>query len=142
MKISRGDAEEAGRFIVVGVINTLVGSGIMFLLYNLAHADYWVSSAANYIVGSICSFFLNKFFTFRKKKYSASETVRFVVNILICYLVAYGGARPLARLVLSSVSVTIQENVAMLVGMGCFTVLNFIGQKLFVFRSNNGQEDS
>lgn len=34
------------KFLLVGVINTLVGTGIMFGLYNLANCSYWVSSAA------------------------------------------------------------------------------------------------
>ena len=53
------------KFLLVGVVNTLIGTGTMFLLYNLAHCSYWVSSAANYVVGGIVSFFLNKYFTFR-----------------------------------------------------------------------------
>ena len=59
------------RFILVGIVNTLVGYGVMFGLYNLAglytwgEVGEWVSSAANYIVGSVVSFFLNKHFTFR-----------------------------------------------------------------------------
>ena len=48
------------KFLLVGVINTLVGTGIMFGLYNLANCSYWVSSAANYVLTSILSFFLNK----------------------------------------------------------------------------------
>ena len=36
------------RFIIVGCINTVVGTAIMFGLYNLASCSYWVSSAANY----------------------------------------------------------------------------------------------
>lgn len=46
------------RFLLVGVVNTLVGAGIMFLLYNLAGCSYWLSSAANYIVGGVVSYFL------------------------------------------------------------------------------------
>ena len=59
------------RFLLVGVVNTLVGYGVMFGLYNLAglhlwgDPGYWISSAANYLVGSVVSFFLNKHFTFR-----------------------------------------------------------------------------
>ena len=41
------------RFIIVGCINTVVGTAIMFGLYNLASCSYWVSSAANYILTSI-----------------------------------------------------------------------------------------
>ena len=49
------------RFLLVGVVNTLVGAGIMFLLYNLAGCSYWLSSAANYIVGGVVSYFLKLF---------------------------------------------------------------------------------
>ena len=52
------------KFLAVGVLNTIIVAGTMFLLYNLAHASYWLSSAANYVVGGIVSFFLNKYFTF------------------------------------------------------------------------------
>ena len=55
------------KFLMVGVINTLVGTGVMFLLYNVFSASYWVSSATNYIVGSVVSYFLNKYFTFQNK---------------------------------------------------------------------------
>ena len=40
------------KFVVVGVINTLFGSAVMFAVYNLLGCSYWVSSAANYIFGS------------------------------------------------------------------------------------------
>lgn len=53
------------RFLLVGVVNTLVGCGLMFLLYNLAGWSYRSSSAANYVAGGgVASFFLNKYFTF------------------------------------------------------------------------------
>ena len=52
------------KFILVGIVNTLVGTGVMFLMYNLLHASYWISSASNYIIGSIVSYVLNKYFTF------------------------------------------------------------------------------
>ena len=53
------------KFLIVGVVNTLFGTAVMFSLYNLAGCSYWISSAANYILGSILSFFLNKYFTFQ-----------------------------------------------------------------------------
>ena len=37
------------KFILVGIINTLVGTTVMFVAYNLCHLNYWVSSASNYI---------------------------------------------------------------------------------------------
>ncbi len=122
------------RFLLVGAANTLVGSAVMFGLYNLLHCSYRFSTVMNYVVGSIVSFFLNKYFTFQNRERSLGQILRFVLNIVVCYLIAYGAAKPLAARLLSSASQTVQENVAMLVGLGLFTVLNYFGQRFFAFR--------
>ena len=122
------------KFILVGIANTLFGTGIMFLFYNVFHFGYWVSSASNYVFGSILSYFLNKHFTFQNKSKDPKVILRFVVNITVCYLVAYGLAKPLVRTLLSGMSVTVQDNGAMLVGMVVFVGLNYIGQRFFAFR--------
>ena len=124
------------RFLIVGVINTLVGMAIMFGLYNLAGCTYWVSSAANYILTSILSFFLNKYFTFKNKEQSLSQVLRFVINIAVCYLAAYGIAKPLCLRLMANASVSLRDNVSMLVGMVLFTGLNYLGQRLFAFRES------
>ena len=72
------------KFLIVGVLNTLIGCGTMFLLYNLAHCSYWVSSAANYVVGGIVSFFLNKYFTFGNKKWEWAQVWKFALNVTVC----------------------------------------------------------
>lgn len=123
------------KFLMVGVINTLVGTAVMFGFYNLLHAGYWVSSAANYIVGSIVSYLLNKHFTFQNKEKSVKQMVTFVLNITVCYLLAYGLAKPITLQVLSFTTQQIQENVAMLVGMCLFVALNYFGQRFIVFKS-------
>ncbi|MBQ8683387.1 MAG: GtrA family protein [Clostridia bacterium] len=125
------------KFLVVGVINTLVGTAIMFGLYNLAGCSYWFSSAANYLLTSILSYFLNKYFTFKNAEKGWRPIVRFAVNIAVCYLLAYGIAEPLVRWALTGASPTVQDNVAMLVGMCLFTGFNYLGQRLFAFREKN-----
>ena len=122
------------KFLIVGVVNTLFGTAIMFGLYNLAGCSYWVSSAANYVFGSILSFFLNKNFTFQNKDSLQKTLPKFVLNILLCYLLAYGIAKPTALYLLKDCAVTIQENVAMFVGMCLFTAFNYIGQRYFAFK--------
>lgn len=126
--------KKLAKFLLVGVINTLVGTAIMFGLYNLAHASYWVSSAANYILTSILSFFLNKYFTFGSKEKSVSEVVRFALNIAVCYLLAYGIAKPLCQSLLAGASAQIRDNVSMFAGMCLFTGFNYLGQRFFAFR--------
>ena len=122
------------KFILVGIINTIVGTSVMFLCYNAFHLNYWVSSAMNYIIGSIVSYFLNKYFTFQNKQRSWKIVIKFIINISVCYLIAYGVAKPLVARILSGQSVTIQENGAMLVGMCLFGGLNYLGQRFFAFK--------
>ena len=129
--------EKLLKFILVGVVNTLVGMAIMFGLYYLAHCSYWVSSAANYILTSILSYFLNKYFTFQNRERSVGQVVRFVVNIAVCYGLAYGIAKPLCLQLLANASTTVRDNVSMLVGMCLFTGLNYLGQRLFAFRTKS-----
>lgn len=122
------------KFILVGIVNTGVGTAVMFVFYNIFHANYWVSSAMNYVIGSIVSYFLNKYFTFQNSEKSVKQVIKFIVNITICYLLAYGMAKPLVRFALSNYTVTIQENAAMLAGMCIFVGLNYFGQKFMVFK--------
>lgn len=125
------------KFLLVGVANTLFGTAVMFALYNLAGCSYWISSAANYVLGSILSYFLNKYFTFQNKSRSWKTVVRFILNISVCYLIAYGAAKPLVLYLLQGASQSVQENVAMLVGMCLFVGLNYLGQRFFAFRQDN-----
>ena len=129
---------EQSRFIVVGIMNTLIGMAAMFIAYNVFHLGYWLSSAMDYIIGSIFSYFANKHFTFKAKKKSAAEVVRFVINILVCYGLAYGIAQPAMGILLADIelSVSIFEQISMLFGMGIFVVLNYFGQKFFVFKKS------
>ena len=122
------------KFILVGIINTIFGTAIMFISYNTLNLSYWISSALNYILGSILSYFLNKYFTFQSQGKSFNEIIRFVVNIVCCYFIAYGIAKPVVMATLTDVSKMVQENVAMLVGMVMFVGLNYLGQRFFVFK--------
>lgn len=123
------------RFLLVGICNTLVGTAIMFGLYNLAGCSYWTSSAANYILTSVLSFFLNKYFTFKNKENSLAQCLRFLINIEACYLIAYGIAKPVCATLLAGAAPVLRDNVSMLIGMCIFTVLNYFGQRFFAFRS-------
>lgn len=59
--------------------------------------------------------------------------VRFAANIAVCYIIAYGAAKPFISYLFEDASVRLQENTAMLTGMVIFTVLNYTGQRFFVF---------
>ena len=121
------------KFILVGVVNTLVGTAIMFFCFNVLAWSYWISSALNYIVGSIVSYFLNKRYTFQQKGHDLYTILKFIMNITICYVLAYGFAKPLVTWLLSGLSTNVQGNIALLVGMVLFVAFNYIGQRFWAF---------
>lgn len=141
------------KFVGVGVLNTLVGYAINFYCLNFLHLGVWASSAINYTLTSIMSFFLNKYFTFKSSGNMGKEAVKFALNIVICYTLAYGIAIPLTKLVMGfapesifvfiqsitfgflSGKVSIIDNIATLVGMVLFVAFNYTGQRFFAFKA-------
>lgn len=128
------------RFVLVGIVNTIVGLTIMFSCYNILHMGYWLSSAMDYIIASIVSYFLNKHYTFCYHEEGWWSLGRFVVNIAACYFVAFSLARPFVKLCLEQIqlnlNVSVIENISMLVGSGFFVVINYLGQRFFAFKKN------
>jgi putative flippase GtrA len=122
------------KFLLAGLLNTIVGSGLMFVMYNVFGLGYWVSSAANYIVGSILSFFLNKYWTFSVKKWSLFMVIFFIVTIAVSYFLAYKIARTALYFFLADYPQKIQDNASLFTGICLFTGLNYIGQRFIVFR--------
>ncbi|MFI3254750.1 MAG: GtrA family protein [Eubacteriales bacterium] len=130
-------------FVIVGIINTLFGTGIMFFCSEVLSQGYWVSSGANYFFGSILSFFLNKHFTFRSEEKGLKVVLRFTLNILVCWLLAYGMAEPMMLYMLKNTTISTkrQEQCALLLGMVLFVVLNYFGQRFFAFAEKGKKED-
>lgn len=130
---------EVIHFGMVGVINTLMGWIIMAVLYNLIHMNYWVSSGISYFIGSVFSYHANAKLTFKVENRDKWLPWRFALNIIVCYLVSFSVAKPFAVKLLNviglsgRVSAALLDNIAMIFGMGIFIVMNFFGQKLFVF---------
>ena len=135
---------EVIHFGMVGVMNTVLGLVIIAVLYNLLHMSYWISSGISYFIGSVFSYHANSKVTFKVENKDKWLPWRFAINIIVCYLTAFGVAQPAARYVLSSQPAAryvlssqpevIVDNVAIILGMGLFIIMNFFGQKLLVFR--------
>ena len=136
------------KFIVVGIINTLFGTAIMlssfYILEQLQwfsyNINYWTSSALNYLCGSILSYFLNKKYTFEVKETSKESIIRFAINVSVCYFLAYGVAQPLALYLFQGAGERLQGYIALVIGMGLFVLLNYVGQRFWAFKQDEAIE--
>lgn len=140
---------EVIHFGMVGVINTMLGWIIMAVLYNLIHLNYWFSSGISYFIGSVFSYHANAKLTFKVENKDRWLPWRFAANIIVCYLVSFSAAQPFTARILDAVGLSaggriseaLLDNIAMIFGMGIFIVMNFFGQKLFVFRKCKTEKD-
>ena len=134
------------KFILVGILNTAIGEGIVLLFTQpIGWKNYdWGPGAAAFVgtvVGSIVSYFLNKYFTFKSKEKGWKPAVRFTLNIAVCLLIRMGVATGVSALskamswTLFGMDVnTFAGYLSWAVGACVFVACNYIGQRFFAFR--------
>jgi putative flippase GtrA len=109
---------------------------------NLAGFSYWLSTFIGNTVGAIVSYMLNRSYTFRSQVNWLRGLLLFAIVILSCYVIAYGlGMALVERLLphlLPQAGREWIDNIAVLAGMGMYTVLNYFGQKHLVFGRSKG----
>lgn len=122
------------KFLLVGVLNTLVGDGLSFLLINVTDMNLWLATAMPTALASVMSYFLNKHFTFKNTEKGWRPVLRFALNIAACYLLAYGIGIPAMQWLLADATPALRDNLTKLTGMCLFVGFNYLGQRFFAFR--------
>jgi putative flippase GtrA len=130
------------KFLIVGIINTIVGYAIMFVLLNATPMDYWFSSSCGYFLSCILSFYLNKYFTFTVKRWSVFMIISFIVTIVISYYIPFWIAEGVVNKLLQDSQESVRGNVALIVGTCLASAVSYFGQRFVVFRDNKKAEDS
>ena len=124
--LNRFDFKELLRFLVGG------GSAVLtdFISYRLllaAGVPTDAAKAVSYVLGAAVGFVINKLWTFRSRAFSISEILKYIVLYTCSALVN----TLVNKLVLRLFGINL---LAFLAATGVSTVLNFLGQKFFVFR--------
>lgn len=153
------------KFIFVGILNTIVGNGLMLILYNTVLPHEIASSAVSYILASVMSYFLNKYFTFKNKEKGIKPVLRFSLNIAVCYILAYVvcgdlilknilnipsvtawigdiAATPLMMSLLGGNIEKLIGNIVLLGGAVMFVAFNYFGQRFFAFKEPANTESA
>lgn len=116
------------RFLVIGVLNTIVGLGTILILQELLGVSYRIANVAGYAVGLVHSFVWNKLWTFRSPRWSYHEVLRFLVAFFVSFSVQY--------LVLN-VAIEVVHTSALLgqlLAIATYTVVNYGINRYWTFR--------
>lgn len=116
------------KFILVGIINTLVTYVTFKILTNIFFVNDILAIIISYIVGVINSFILNKIWTFRSKIMSFREIIFFVIVFFISLFFKIIVYKTLKEKFL------IQKDIAFFIGMAVYTSINFLLNKYITFR--------
>ena len=114
------------KYNIVGIVNTLVGFSIIFLLMFVGLTPT-VSNAIGYGLGAILSYFLNRRYIFKAENNSQTQMLRFFMVLGVAYMLNYvalqwllGVMNPYGAQVLSAM---------------VYTVSSFTLAKFFVFKA-------
>ncbi|MEH7382902.1 GtrA family protein [Bacillus sp. JJ1533] len=118
------------RFLLVGVLNTLVGLSSIFMLLHVIGLSYWISTFLGNSIGAVVSYQLNRRFTFASHTAIGRSFPLFVAVILGCYFLSFSISKIVASLILAHYP----NEAAVLLGTGLYTIMNYLGQKYIVFQ--------
>ncbi|MSS64509.1 GtrA family protein [Velocimicrobium porci] len=115
------------------LLKFLIGGGsavvVDYISYNVFLLTGWnvsMAKAVSYVCGAIVGFIINKLWTFESKEFSKTEIVRYIILYAVSACIN-AGVNKLVIIVLN------MKILAFLCATGISTVLNFLGQKFFVF---------
>jgi len=131
-------------YMIVGVLNFIFCTGIMFMLYNMCDLSEHIAPIVNYVLGSLIWFVACRYLLFRGSETTWQSVIRFTVEVVVCYVFSYYICAPLmSRWLLNYGRIRdlfafggrdkIVGNFEMTVGAIVYAVINYFGQRYFVF---------
>ena len=131
-------------YIIIGVLNFIICTGIMFVLFNMCGFSEHIAPIINYALGSFIWYVSCNYILFRGSPTTWQGVLRFVIEVLVCYVISYYVvAQPISNWLLKHESVKsffdfggadkITGNCEMTVGSIVYAILNYFGQRYFVF---------
>lgn len=119
----------AVRYALVGLVNTMVGLGVIyFAMYFLEFSDVR-ANALGYLVGVIVSFLLNRQWTFRDTGPIGPALARFLAVLLVAYCANLGSVLALVELA------AVNRYLAQAAGVLPYVVVGYLGSRYFAFRA-------
>lgn len=124
-----GIVRQAIKYGLVGVGNTLITAAVIWVMMKVLGASDILSNITGYIAGLINSFIWNKQWTFQSSVSWTSGALKFGVVFAICYLLQLGVLLYLNK------TLTIDPYYNQLIAMVFYTVINFVMNKFYTFKS-------
>lgn len=117
------------RYLLVGVVNTLVGLSAIYLAMYYLGFGVMSANAFGYAIGIVVSFTLNKTWTFCNSDHVLSSFIRYLLVLAIAY------AGNLATVLFANLHFNLNPYMAQALGVIPYTTVGYLGSRYFAFRS-------
>lgn len=115
------------KFFIVGILNTLLSLLIIFgLKYFYSFSDV-NANFIGYVAGLVCSFVLNKKWTFNH----TGQLISTIVKFILVFVTAYMGN---IFCVLFLIKFGVNGYLSHLLAMPIYTIIFYLGSRFFVFK--------
>lgn len=137
--LRRSEIEKFMKYCMVGVLNTLLTLGVIFMTKSLLGLNPYLSNVLGYSTGLCNSFMWNRRWVFRSTGHMRHEALVFLVGFAICYLLQLALVWTITRSAAgdceyrAGVFTVTGYGLATLAGNVLYTVSNFIYNRLVTF---------
>lgn len=117
--------KELKRFLIAGLCAVGTDFITYYIMLNFLHYD--IAKIFSFILGTVMAFVINKYWTFERYEKSYKQIFQFIILYVITLFV---------NVMVNSLVLDFAEFVflAFLIATGASTILNFAGQKWWVFK--------
>lgn len=120
-------SNSAIKYILIGVINTLFGYGVIFLLIYI-NIEAEIANFIGYLLGFFLSYYLNKKYNFKSSKSHREDLPKFIISMAISYILN------LTVMVISYRVLDIDVYISQIIAGVVYTISGYILSKLWVFK--------
>lgn len=135
MSLKKLFAKQEIRFLMVGVLNTIVGYGL-YALFLALNINYLVANTFSTILGVLHSYLWNRFYTFKSKDKALNEFIKFSLVYLVSYLLGT------FTLFIMKDKLSLSPYIAGFVNLFFTTLISFFGHKYFSFKKQEINKDT
>lgn len=137
--------KEIFRFIISGICAVATDLIFYYILSNFV--ELTIAKGLSFLIGTVTAYLMNKYFTFEQKKKSLKEVIKFFTLYIISFI-SNITVHKISLIILPMLfqyipfldEYQIIKLFAFLFATGTSTIINFIGQKFWVFRVKNEGE--
>jgi putative flippase GtrA len=119
--------KQFSKFIIIGMLSTIVNYFCFYILVEVAHVHYLISSGTGFMMGVIAGYFFNKNWTFQVK----DDSKTMIAQYFFVYTSSLLLGLLFLRVQVNYIGVSVY--IANFIVIGLTTCTNFIGLKYWAF---------